>query len=352
MLGRDGTPPPAMEMRDALLQYCQRSLPIRQPEISELTRISDGWENEVFSFTLTHEEDGARKSEDLILRVYPGDRATEKSSHEFDVLKRLHAAGFPVPRVLALEADYSPLGRPFVIMEKIEGQPLGPVIGRSAFDRKRALIERFCQMFVDLHALDWRTFVSDGSSYDAGDSVDRWLSRAKALAGDFLPGQLDAAFDWLTSKYVTIGEGRLALVHWDFHAQNVLLRSDDKAFVIDWTQAAVVDYRFDLGWTLLLAGIYDGWPMREAILHEYQRISRTAIESVEYFEVIACLRRLFSILVSLGCGAERLGMRPEAADKMRAQVSHIEGVYSIFTFRTGIAIPAVEQMLSRLATGS
>ena len=88
--------------------------------------------------------------------------------------------------------------------------------------------------------------------------------------------------------------------------------------------------------------------MRKTILGEYERVADCRIEQVEYFEVIASFRRLFSILVSLNAGAEKLGMRPEAAAMMKEQTSHIEDVHSILRNRTGINITEIESLLSNL----
>jgi len=91
-------------------------------QISSLTQITGGWENEVYSFTLEDEEAAGRKCEDLILRIYPGNDAPQKSAREFNAMKQLYEVGFPVPEVLLLELDNSPFGKPFVIMEKIDGR--------------------------------------------------------------------------------------------------------------------------------------------------------------------------------------------------------------------------------------
>lgn len=337
-----------MDLQAALDTYCQQSPALGHGRVLRLAQISDGWENEVYSFTLQPETGSGPASEDLILRVYPGDDAVLKAKREFAVMDRLFHLGYPVPEVRVLETTGLALGRPFVIMRRVDGEPLGPILRRPPFARKRELIALFCERLVQLHSLDWHEFVSDAAADRPEQSVDRWLARGRALVDGLAPGQFDPAFEWLTAQASRIGDVRLALVHWDYHAQNVLLTAQGEAFVIDWTSAEVTDFRFDLGWTLLLEGMYDGWPMREAILHEYERLSGASVEQVEFFEVIACVRRLFSILVSLRQGAQRLGMRPEAEATMRAQRQHLEGVYAILTYRTGIVLPAVEALLEGL----
>src|SRR5579884_3499393 len=147
-----------MDLHAALADYLRDRLAARDARIAAFTRISDGWENEVYSFTLRRETDSGPTSEDLILRVYPGDDAVSKATREFAVLDCLFRLGYPVPEVRALEATGSVLGKPFLIMHKIEGEPLGAVIRRSSVARKRELIDLFCATLVRLHALDWRPF--------------------------------------------------------------------------------------------------------------------------------------------------------------------------------------------------
>jgi len=64
----------------------------------------------------------------FVLRPYLGDGATQKSIREACGLGQLHQAGYPVPAILLSETDSSVLGRPFTIMEKLEGRPLWPVL--------------------------------------------------------------------------------------------------------------------------------------------------------------------------------------------------------------------------------
>lgn len=112
--------PTENEIQSRLSSFYEREFPSRENiRISDLARISDGWENEIYSFTIEYEEATERKREDLILRIYPGDDAPEKSAREFNAMKQLHEIDFPVAKVLLWELDSSPFGKPFIIMEKI-----------------------------------------------------------------------------------------------------------------------------------------------------------------------------------------------------------------------------------------
>jgi hypothetical protein len=77
----------------------------------------------------------------------------------------------------------------------------------------------------------------------------------------------------------------------------------------------------------------------------YERTEGNKVENIEYFEVVAATRRLGSIYLSLGEGAEKLGMRPEAASIMRQQATHIKAVVKVLSERTGIRISIFDELL-------
>jgi len=76
----------------------------------------------------------------------------------------------------------------------------------------------------------------------------------------------------------------------------------------------------------------------------YEKIARSNVEDIEYFEVIAATRRIGSIYLSLREGAEKLGMLPETVETMRRQKRHIETVIKVLSDRTGIALEEFEEL--------
>ena len=73
------------------------------------------------------------------------------------------------------------------------------------------------------------------------------------------------------------------------------------------------------------------------------------MEQMAYFDVAACLKRLFSVVVSLSDGAEKLGMRPGAEAVMKQQIGALESVYDLLLERTGIRVAEVERLLVSLS---
>ncbi len=345
--------PAENDIQSRLLNFYQKQFPAKENvQILDLTRISDGWENEVYSFTICYEESARQKHEDLILRIYPGDDAAEKSANEFNIMKRLYEVGYPVPEVLLLEPNSPHLGKPFVIMEKVDGQSLKDAIDKASDKKKQELVTLFCRMFVELHSLDWRYFVPEPSLYlteELSAIVSSGLTQFQERVRNFRRTEFDPVFDWLKERTPDVQFERLSLIHCDYHPQNILLRNDGAAFVIDWGSARVSDFRLDLALTFALTSTYGNPEVREIILAEYERIAGLKIEQIEYFEVVAYLVRLFNISVSLSDGAAKLGMRPGAEALMKKNVGHIENVYELLRDTTDIAIPEIENLLETLS---
>ena len=337
------------EIQSRLSTFYARAVPAKQgARISEVIPISEGWESDMYAFTLESGPYGARRHEELILRIYSGEDVQAKSACEWRGMGLLHDAGYPVPRVLILERDDSPFGWPFLIMERIRGRQMWPVWFRSPEARQQELLTLFCRLFVRLHKLDWQPFARELASFDADDPhalLDRELDKIRPYVERFPIAGFLPVFHWLEGRRDLVSRGRPAVIHWDYHPANILLREDGSAVVVDWTQVDVSDLRFDLAWTLLLVSTYEGQSWYERILHEYERLAGARVEQLAFFEVYACLKRLYSVVASLTYGPERLGMRPAAADIMRQQMGASKRVYELLLDRTGIEVPEVGEIL-------
>jgi aminoglycoside phosphotransferase (APT) family kinase protein len=337
---------------DLLQSYYRAKYPdLPGLRVSELTNITTGWECEVFSFLLERSDD--QPGEALVLRLYAGDDRIEKCQKEFFILNQLAQIGYPVPQVYILEKDHSPFDKPFIIMEKIDGRDMWQAFTDAAqggLDSPAiiALLRQFCELPVRLHALDWRLFAPIAPG-DPGASpfytIDRVLDYGQGATAAYPSAGIQALVDWLAARRETLACDRPALVHFDYHPGNLLVRADGSAVVIDWTATTIFDPRMDLGWTLLLTAIYAGPDLRNAFLTGYERLSGRRVEQVEVFEVIACLRRMIDILVSVRMGPEKLGMRPGVEALMKQQAGPLQKVYDLQLRHTGIRIAEIESLI-------
>ena len=95
--------------------------------VARLSILASGWETTVFEFTLAAASKPFASipvGEPMVLRFYQGSAADAKGAREHTTIDRLFAAGYPVPRPYAFEADHRALGAPFLIMQRLAGGPL------------------------------------------------------------------------------------------------------------------------------------------------------------------------------------------------------------------------------------
>lgn len=329
---------------------CGRALPDRADiRVSAPEPLDKGWETDNTAFVLESGLPGLRQQEELVIRVYPGEGAAAKAAHEFRVLNALQRAGYPAPAPAGLVAVGSPLGRPFVLMARIRGKSLWPLLVRAQGAERQRLLDQFCRLLADLHRLDWREFLTD-PAVDAADPTNwarREIARFRRIVAATLPGSgFVAALDWLDARTGTLTGGRPAVVHWDLHPGNVLVRPDGSAVVIDWTGGSVTDPRIDLAWTRLLMSAHAGPEWDEPVRTGYERAAGVRVENLEYFDAAMAVRRLFDVTASLGLGAQRLGMRPAAAQEMRATLPALGRVYERFRRIAGLEIAEVKALLA------
>jgi hypothetical protein len=118
-------------------------------------------------------------------------------------MQQLYTVGYPVPQVLLLDTEGAYLGKPLMIMERIIGSTLGAIVDRTPREARREPLERFCRMFVDLHALDWRPFAEDPALYEMQEpsaAFAQQLSGWHAFAHARQITAFDPVFDWLKAQ--------------------------------------------------------------------------------------------------------------------------------------------------------
>ena len=113
-----------------------------------------------------------------------------------------------------------------------------------------ALAERFCDVLVSIHQVDWRGLGLDSVLPDPGAAaslvaLDHWEAVLRKHQLEPLP-ELDLVAGWLRA-HAPSSPGTV-LVHGDFKPGNALLRGDDVGVVLDWETAHLGDPLEDLGW--------------------------------------------------------------------------------------------------------
>ena len=223
----------------------------------------------------------------LILRMYmdkPESQAAIKCQREFDVMKYLYNAGYPVPQVFGCATDPACVGAPFVIMERICGPTLAQLYSGGSNEDRQKVLDIFTSLYVRLHHLDPADFDPDTASLSTHSIIRKEFSefeRYRLFLDDYVFG---LALSWLEANMYQVKPSRPSIIHYDFHAQNILVdgigkwqgarqndrrnKWQDNVFVIDWTQSRVSDFRFDLAWSLLLMEDFVGLEMLKSFMNK------------------------------------------------------------------------------------
>jgi aminoglycoside phosphotransferase (APT) family kinase protein len=198
--------------------------------------------------------------EEFVLRRPPfGTKA--KTAHdmgrEFRVLRALHPVFPYCPRPLAYTEDTSILGCPFYLMERIKGIILRKDLpsGLSFTPaRARTLCERFLDVHLQLHAIDYEEIGLENFGKPQGyvsRQVSGWSDRYRAARTEDAP-DFEEVMAWIKAE-TPPDLLPAAIIHNDYRLDNVVLSEKDPMKIIgvlDWEMATVGDPLMDLGNTL------------------------------------------------------------------------------------------------------
>ena len=311
--------------------------------VSDLDFFVSGFESEIYTFCLQRSR-SSRKN--YVLRLFTGEGAAEKLTREARALSLLQRAGYPVPALLVQETDPGILGKPFEIIDRLQGQALWPLLASTESQREGQLLSRFGALLARLHQLDWRSFTANPGEFEKNPALllDQLLAQYRSLYAKYNCKGFIRVIDWLNAHKSRI-RVRPAVVHQDFHANNVLLCPNDQLFVIDWTQFAVSDYRLDISWMLLIMGDLGNAEWGKRILDAYVSAADGPIEHLDYFNVIVYVKLLASTVISFAFSPEELGLRPDVIELTQKKLSTYKQLARRVQNITGLNVPELENIL-------
>lgn len=314
-------------------------------EINDLTQLQGGWETNVYAFHLHAEGDDPRR---LVIRLFPGMDGSSKARAEFQAMQRLYAAGYPVPQVYHLTPiEHSPFGQPFFVMDYIDGPSVAQALANAANPLiARSLFANYVQLLVDLHRLELGASLSNpfktGNPYAF---IDYHLKLMRQTGERYQLSDFAPVLAWLEGHRYSVPTERIVVTHNDYHPNNVLMDSDGSFKVIDWSNAQAGDPRYDIGWTWLLHKTYDHPETADEFTAIYSAFAEQELDQMGYFYVLAAVRRLGSILISIQAGAEQMGMNPDAINNI-ANRDHLAKVYTVLQTYTDLRVGSIERFLA------
>jgi aminoglycoside phosphotransferase (APT) family kinase protein len=166
-----------------------------------------------------------------------------KSAHQVDreyrVMKALAGTAVPVPPMLHLSGEDSPIGRMFYVMAFMDGRILwDPVLPEAKDNAERSAIydamnATLAAMHdVDLAAVGLSDYGRPGNYFERQHS--RWSSQYRASETEALPA-MDRLIRWLEDNMLP-DDGKIALVHGDYRMDNMMFDKDEPKViaVLDW----------------------------------------------------------------------------------------------------------------------
>ena len=177
-----------------------------------------------------------------VLRAKPPGQLL-KSAHqvdrEFTVMKALSGSAVPVPDMLHLSGEASPIGRMFYVMSFIEGRIFwDPALPEASGNEERAAIyDAMNATLAALHDVDVQAeglgeFGRPGSYFER--QLARWTSQYRASETGAI-ADMDRLIAWLET-HMPPDDGRVSLVHGDYRLDNLMFAPGrpEVVAVLDW----------------------------------------------------------------------------------------------------------------------
>jgi aminoglycoside phosphotransferase (APT) family kinase protein len=188
---------------------------------------------------------------DYVLRLPPpGARiaATADVMRQGRIMGALHEAGLPAPAVPVICDEPVIDGRPFILMERVDGQR----IERTAqTERPIDIAESAVTVLKRLQALPLeKTGIGDEEKVGLNAEMMRW-GMLMQRAPDELTARAGELGGLLAANVPT--ERPPTLVHGDYHYGNMLFRGHELVAVLDWEIAEIGQPLLDLGCLCIVA---------------------------------------------------------------------------------------------------
>ena len=181
-------------------------------------------------------------------------------TREHRVISALGGTAVPVPATVALcpDAETSPLGAPFYVMERVEGRVLRTREDLEALPRegRRTVSEHLVDTLAELHRVDPAAVGLGDFGRPEGfmtRQVRRWSTQLDASRSRHVEG-IDELRDALGATVPD--QQRSTVVHGDYRLDNVLVDTADQRItaVLDWEMATLGDPLADVGLLLVYWG--------------------------------------------------------------------------------------------------
>jgi aminoglycoside phosphotransferase (APT) family kinase protein len=236
------------QIRQDLESQCREKLGHPKLRVTAVEPIPEGHSG--FTYFVTVEDGGGRNR--YVLRLPPpGARIAGPADvvRQGCIMSALHAAGLPTPAIPAMSSDPVVDGRPFILMEAVDGVRIErAAAGQKALDITTSAVG----VLKRLHALPLdQTGIGDEESVGLQSEMMRWAMLMQRAPEELTvrAGELGG----LLAVRLPV-ERAPTLVHGDYHYGNMLFRGSEVVAVLDWEIGQIGQPLLDVG-CLFIASI-------------------------------------------------------------------------------------------------
>jgi len=224
-----------LEMERVLRFLALKSLIPPSARASKLS--SQGLSGEVYSVD--------SEIERYILKFYKA-RSEKTVSKEMRIYRYMSDSGIPVPKMYFADAKGNVASRPFLLMQKLEGEAFGSLLERGM---GRSFVEAFASSLHQLHSVNVENLGLNMQRKNFEDEVTELkTSSALLLAFSMAPVIFQRAYRTLSAiSDLWVRGNPPALLHGDCGPDNVIY-SNGVVYLIDLESAYIGDPAFDLGY--------------------------------------------------------------------------------------------------------
>lgn len=202
-------------------------------KLDAIEKFSEGQSNPTYKLTSAGRH--------FVLRAKPPGKLL-KSAHavdrEFRVMRALAGTKVPVPKVLHLSGDVSPMGPQFMVMEMVDGRIFwDPALPDQTIEERSAIYDAMNATLANLHDVDpgavgLGDFGRPGNYFER--QVARWSGQYLQAATTPLP-DADWLMAWLADNMVP-DDGASSIVHGDYRIDNMIFAHDrpEVLALLDW----------------------------------------------------------------------------------------------------------------------
>ncbi len=310
------------DLHDRLVTWIEGRLPPgARPDVSAFdVPSSNGLSSETVLFDVTWHDAGTPRVDRLVARLAPAASAVPvfpsyDLERQYRVLEAVAArSSVPVPHVRWLELDAGPLGSPFFIMDRVDGQVppdlmpynISSWLTEATPAQRDQLQDRTVAILAALHGIEQAT---DRFSFleppGTGSLLERhvaalWSYYEWVSAGTRQP-LLERCFAWLRDHWPA-HESDATLSWGDSRIGNIIYRDFEPVAVLDWEMATLGPPELDVGWLIFMHRFFQdvvaqftlpGLPdflRRDDVAQRYEALTGHAPRDLDFYELYAALR--------------------------------------------------------------